>query len=618
MRLMAAGSPQAILVAAVIACQAATGVRAATGVTPTATEPSDCSTAVAAAAVLNPLALFDGWSSCAAEDRSEDANFLLILSQIRAITDVLTLVPLDEGLNDWAGGIEQAIQLLRYQFGDSEFYASYENAAPLDVRLTNAELLLPADYDPGWSYRMPVDAAAYGRTVQQQREARLRAMSFFAMRASAGRVEQPTIPIAVEDLVLPGMLAAQVAVGTPLTCSNSLASVSELNAWSLFIGANACSSERRVADALFLLLVGQSRADADMLVLRPLDDFEPGLSELFFEAAYQLGGIGFDPFFYVLAFYSFFGDQPFLEFLRGAGAVEALLRRVENASTALTPSYEPGWEYQPPADGAMYERAIASDRQNRAVAIRSIAYLLANDRYYRAQLEILDYLAAHVGEVLDGGDLMDIWAGIDAVLMAAFADPDFPQAQRQVASGFNGPVVRSTMVLFSEADVRQSWLSEALPEDELLALISGTDFDREALVTLALGRRSNASGQIILADVYYTPGVGVPQNDGYGISVMLGVVPRECGVPFTDSFPFVVARIAAMPGVAARVGMGESNFDGGCGPIVAGEPVTALVEDEFAPPTAEDIATVLAAVDEAAARRGLPGPVRRQASPSLR
>jgi hypothetical protein len=80
------------------------------------TSPSACTTAIASASQINGFALFEGSIACAQEGRQKDANFLIILGQIRAMTDLSILSPADDQNTAKAG---QLYSQLYYQFGGS-------------------------------------------------------------------------------------------------------------------------------------------------------------------------------------------------------------------------------------------------------------------------------------------------------------------------------------------------------------------------------------------------------------------------------------------------------------------------------------------------------------------
>jgi hypothetical protein len=145
-------------------------------------------------------------------------------------------------------------------------------------------------------------------------------------------------------------------------------------------------------------------------------------------------------------------------------------------------------------------------------------------------------------------------------------DPDL--AERQLATGFNGPATWGEYIFRSEAEVRQSWLAVALSDQEIEALLTRTDFARQVLVGVSFGRRLNASGQVIISELAYQA-----RFRGYSIAVRIGVVPESCGIRFTGSYPFVVGVVAAVPGAGVQ-GYSSSNFPDKCGPIVSGEPAT--------------------------------------------
>jgi hypothetical protein len=143
---------------------------------------SACSTAVASASGINVPALFEGAVSCSEEGRQEDTNFLMILGQIRALSDLTILTPLDDESSKRAS--ELYIQLY-YDFGGlgfDEFYRTPSNVSTLEGRVRNVDLRLTADYDPGWVYRRSSKTDIYPDVISNAREQRIWQMRNMALK----------------------------------------------------------------------------------------------------------------------------------------------------------------------------------------------------------------------------------------------------------------------------------------------------------------------------------------------------------------------------------------------------------------------------------------------------
>src|SRR5690349_5972988 len=90
---------------------------------PSAAQQSDaCVNALRAAATLNGFALFAGATACARADRKEDTNLLILVGQIRSMSDLTILTPTDEQSQARAGELYGRIYS---QFGGLGFDEVY-------------------------------------------------------------------------------------------------------------------------------------------------------------------------------------------------------------------------------------------------------------------------------------------------------------------------------------------------------------------------------------------------------------------------------------------------------------------------------------------------------------
>lgn len=346
-------------------------------------------------------------------------------------------------------------------------------------------------------------------------------------------------------------------------CATAVQSAATANGAALFTGATACAQADRQEDANFLILVGQIRSMSDLTILTPTDEQSQGRAgELYGQIYYQFGGLGFD------------------EVYRTAASVSALERRVRDVNIAFAPGYDPGWTYRSSSKIDIYDAIVANTREQRLWQMRSMASRLQDDNYYAAYQALAELQRAN-RVFQEGTPAYDELGRLNTRMEAAARNiPELPQPEdttpyarlnepdpemmaRQVAAGFNGPAEAGTYLIRSEADLRASWLARALPASDLAALISRTDFGSHWLVALSVGRRMNASDQILLSSLDYSTSF-----PGYSIGVRVGVVPESCGVAFSESYPFVVGIVDAMP-VAEMRGNSTSNFPAPCGPIMS-------------------------------------------------
>jgi hypothetical protein len=224
-------------------------------------------------------------------------------------------------------------------------------------------------------------------------------------------------------------------------------------------------------------------------------------------------------------------------------------------------------------------------RTDRLALESYIAKLVRDDAYYAAYLERVAMLAS-IGE--DGAELPERFGYVAEILrarMTVLGDPPTETAVpwRKIYEpgpgapftvlhrGFNGPVQGDTLLLRSATDVRQSWVANALTEEELSQLLGRINFETEILGVYAVGEMPNASENLFVT--------GFGQNkefDGYSIEVRVGVVGEHCAMVESLSYPFVLVKALSN----TEEGLNSSsraNYPDQCVPVMAGKPT--LVAD---------------------------------------
>jgi hypothetical protein len=144
-------------------------------------DASACSTTVQSAAHLNAPGLFAGADACARDGRQGDTNFLVIVGQVRALTDLTIFVPLDDANSRKAGELYTQVYYRFGGLGFEEFYRKPENVTALEARIRNTELRLTRDYDPGWSYQPSSKTDIYSAILSNDREHRIWQMRNMAL-----------------------------------------------------------------------------------------------------------------------------------------------------------------------------------------------------------------------------------------------------------------------------------------------------------------------------------------------------------------------------------------------------------------------------------------------------
>lgn len=145
--------------------------------------PTDCDTALREAEVRNAEALFTGANICGAISRDDDATFLLLAGQARAMADMAAVMPESlpppdaDGLIDLSDLPEPPFGVIDlYGFiygygggaGPTELYRDPVRTERLFTRLREWRPERPSGYDPGWSGSRTVSADAYAASIAEQ------------------------------------------------------------------------------------------------------------------------------------------------------------------------------------------------------------------------------------------------------------------------------------------------------------------------------------------------------------------------------------------------------------------------------------------------------------------
>ena len=132
-----------------------------------------CRQAIEQSALLNGEQLFEAADACARAGVVDDAVFLLLAGQARALTDISLLKPVSEAEQ---GADTKLYGALYYKYGGSgsaELFRDAFRAAAMVERLRTWRPAFPEGYSPGWRYHGPVDSERYQATVNRSIESRL-------------------------------------------------------------------------------------------------------------------------------------------------------------------------------------------------------------------------------------------------------------------------------------------------------------------------------------------------------------------------------------------------------------------------------------------------------------
>ncbi len=142
--------------------------------------PMACAGSAEQSEKLNGLELFQASASCYREQRPFDGTLLLVVAQIRAITDLSTLRAL--GDTDEVA-IAELYGLVLYQSAGAGFDALYRDPALTDElfrRLDAWNPLFSDDYDPGWNHKKEVDPGSYMSAANYHKARRIVQLQHYA------------------------------------------------------------------------------------------------------------------------------------------------------------------------------------------------------------------------------------------------------------------------------------------------------------------------------------------------------------------------------------------------------------------------------------------------------
>lgn len=138
-----------------------------------------CRQAIERSALLNGGQLFDAAEACAREGAADDAVFLLLAGQVRALTDLSLLKPVSE---EEQRAVTRLYGALYYKYGGSgpdELFRDPVRASAMFERLGRWRPAFPEDYYPGWTYRGPVESDRYRAKMDHTIESRLAKLSSY-------------------------------------------------------------------------------------------------------------------------------------------------------------------------------------------------------------------------------------------------------------------------------------------------------------------------------------------------------------------------------------------------------------------------------------------------------
>jgi hypothetical protein len=142
--------------------------------------PAQCDAVVDRATQLNASQLFEGSALCVNEKRSFDATFLQIAGQIRAMTDMESLIPKKDEDKLKGASLYGQLFYVNGGAGDREVYRDPAITQKLLERIDAWMPGFPTDYDPGWQYKKRPSETAYSESVKYTKADRVAQLRWYA------------------------------------------------------------------------------------------------------------------------------------------------------------------------------------------------------------------------------------------------------------------------------------------------------------------------------------------------------------------------------------------------------------------------------------------------------
>lgn len=143
------------------------------GSQPEADSDRPCRPAIERSALLNSGQLFEAAEACAHEGATDDAVFLQLAGQVRALTDMSLLKPVSEKEQRTVTRLYGA---LYYKYGGSgpdDLFRDPVRSSAMFKRLGRWRPAFREDYNPGWRYQGPVGSDRYRAKVDHSMKSRL-------------------------------------------------------------------------------------------------------------------------------------------------------------------------------------------------------------------------------------------------------------------------------------------------------------------------------------------------------------------------------------------------------------------------------------------------------------
>jgi hypothetical protein len=136
---------------------------------------------------------------------------------------------------------------------------------------------------------------------------------------------------------------------------------------------------------------------------------------------------------------------------------------------------------------------------------------------------------------------------------------------KQLFTGFNGPFFPGNSAFEDRAAVERSWLAKAMGQRQLEQLLSSVDFKAQILIAVAIGKRDNVTGSLMVSNVR-------AYRSSVSPYVRIGVNEGDCQNGFNTSYPFALIVIERPKSEWRFSGYDHQNFPDGCKEPKSGSP----------------------------------------------
>lgn len=325
-------------------------------------------------------------------------------------------------------------------------------------------------------------------------------------------------------------------------CHTWISQSERLNGRGLVVAALGCLREGERAEAAFLMIAGQIRFQVDSITHAPADD----INTMKMEKLPELVPPSIE-------------RRLVDEVFRDPALKDRLFSLLESWSPVFYEGYYPGWEYISHSGVEKYREWLRDHTEYRVKTIKRYARQIGSDEYQALHSELLELFRRNGGSLSEGSEeerraqrllnaMSLIAEDVDPSLVVPGGrdrfnyEPDPNASYKQLHAGWNGPSSVGVVIFDNEKTVKSSWLSRALSEKELRALISEVDFADQILVAFAAGEQVAATGSLYLTDIVYDP-----LSRSLQVTGKVGAVVRDCPISGMNSYPFAVA-VAVKPG----------------------------------------------------------------------